>query len=945
MYSIINSNFNRTYNPNSRQNALSDIKKLLTSRDTAAQNKACGYLIEVISRYNKNSNEGARMVEYLLENDITVFLCEATSNLDFTLFRSILTCLRLLWRSRQFFACEHAAHAMTGVLRALAHYASSGSKQPVDVCLHFLCDLLNSVAMNKTTPPLSHQSAYSTVQLLACLSALSTRISTNPNTILSSALVIHSLISYQPDNLTINTNTANALLEVLKKWFGLLMGTLNHYMLVGDNTDSGMFYAVICQLGLDVFGLIKLVGRDQKADFVQTILSDDHEINGLRQSLAQMKEAVSLVVAELVGFTKEHQTQIPTEEYNQFLRLLLSYFYDHPNAENVTDFCDMLFSKGYLMMLPQVQINRNDVSVRKMSTLVLGELLKVLADKYLMVNDVHTATCAKDIHMGLIELQYGIERPHRIGSQLQKSQPYSLLIYIYFYCQSSENPEEATAQLLPYLVEHILKLPKSFRPPPYIIKALWLVFAMSSISNGSLQSLDERVYLEKATDRLVTMLHPQPSVYYTHNPAILLWAFTSQRISHFVQLAVLTQWLKSEDSLPTDLTTQPAVWELLLNILIQCTDKTVVGNGIEALHVCLEDGDDESRQDFAVLVWSMLPNVLSKVLIDPECQIDSNICHFLDLATELPPLQIDQIVCLKTAVLITAIFSKNLPEHCDEGIRHHYEYVCMKLGLYLLSMANQQNDNRVLLSYTNRVGFLQAVLSAADSADERVACAALQLLSYVIHYFTKSNYQPKSVLQIQTHLIIRALKRDSTSERGASLLQLVYMVLNTGASSPLALAYSVEERPTVSAQCNALRALMFRIQLMLCCRDSKNQSSAGWKTLSSIFKHAIVTKNDTKLIATLTSQPWTHTLIHFQLTQGQTQEFLTFTQNWLTLLKITIKKYQEVKRIQLGKHSLVIKTMVMMKKNLDVNGEFKDVAEKLLVIVDEILEDSGIKRD
>lgn len=87
MYSLVNTNFNRTYNPSGRQNALSDIKKLLTSRDTTAQNKACGYLIEVISRYNKNSNEGARMVEYLLDNDITVFLCEATSNLDFTLFR------------------------------------------------------------------------------------------------------------------------------------------------------------------------------------------------------------------------------------------------------------------------------------------------------------------------------------------------------------------------------------------------------------------------------------------------------------------------------------------------------------------------------------------------------------------------------------------------------------------------------------------------------------------------------------------------------------------------------------------------------------------------------------------------------------------------------------------------------------------------------------------
>lgn len=42
---------------------------------------------------------------------------------------------------------------------------------------------------------------------------------------------------------------------------------------------------------------------------------------------------------------------------------------------------------------------------------------------------------------------------------------------------------------------------------------------------------------------------------------------------------------------------------------------------MEALHVCLEDGDDNARQDFAALIWSMLPNVLSKVLIDSEYQI------------------------------------------------------------------------------------------------------------------------------------------------------------------------------------------------------------------------------------------------------------------------------------------------------------------------------------
>lgn len=91
MNNLVNSNFCRTYNPSGRQNALSEIKRLLTSRDTEAQNKACGYLIEVVSRYSQNTNERTRMIEYLLENDITVFLCEATSNLDLSLFRQVPT--------------------------------------------------------------------------------------------------------------------------------------------------------------------------------------------------------------------------------------------------------------------------------------------------------------------------------------------------------------------------------------------------------------------------------------------------------------------------------------------------------------------------------------------------------------------------------------------------------------------------------------------------------------------------------------------------------------------------------------------------------------------------------------------------------------------------------------------------------------------------------------
>ncbi|RVE46224.1 hypothetical protein evm_009114 [Chilo suppressalis] len=433
MFNLVTSNFNKSYNPNGKQNALTDIKRLLTSRHTEAQNKACGYLVEVVSRYNKISKERSRMVEYLLDNDITVFLCEATSNLDYSLFRSVLSCLRLLWMERRFFFEEHASHSMAAVLRALAHYAGSGLHAAVELCLHFLCDLFDGISTFETISPLSYQSAYCIEQLLASLNVLASCLKTNPNGVLSSALVLHALVSYQPENLELKGRTAVALVEVIQNWFTLIMGVLNHSVLMGDKDISGMSYIVVCQLGADVLS-------EHKTDFVQAILTDSHEIDLLKESAYEMRKSIRNIILELVVFTKDYQTQISTEEYSVFLKFLLLYLQESGNREVQLDFCDVLFSKNYLTMLPHAQIAMNDLSVRKMSTLILGEILKSLADKYLNIDDSGAGndTYSRDIQMGLVELQYGIEKPQSVGSCLQKGQPYCLLIYIYFYCQSTE---------------------------------------------------------------------------------------------------------------------------------------------------------------------------------------------------------------------------------------------------------------------------------------------------------------------------------------------------------------------------------------------------------------------------------------------------------------------------------------------------------------------------
>ncbi|CAG5030023.1 unnamed protein product [Parnassius apollo] len=642
--------------------------------------------------------------------------------------RSILTCTRLLWRGRRFFEEEHAAHAMSAVLRVLAHYAAINSNAAVDVCLHFLCDLINGISLHESASPLSHQSAYSVEQLLACLNALTQCFNKNPNNILCSALVLDALISYQPPNLVIRACTANALAQVLKSWLELLVGALNHAVLVDDNGMSGMLLVVTSQIGMDVLRLEKLLGQgNQGTDFIQSILTDDQEINALKESASEMKTCTLRVASELIVFVKDYQDQINTEEYSMFLKFLLNFLQHNTNSYTLSEFCDTLFAKGYLTMLPKCHIRRNDSNVRKLSTLILGEMLIVLAKKYLVNETENNEMCAEQIH--------------------------------------------------------------------------------------------------------------------------------------------LSQWLKAEDSLPEDLAKEFEVWELLLNVLVKCTENTIIHNCMEALKLCLEEADYESKQVFATTIWSKLPEVLSKALIDYNFEIGTNICYLMDIATNLLPTELDQTICLKTAVVLTVLFSKSNLEATYESIetRNHYEYVCLKLCFVLLCLAHDKNDNRVLLTYTNREGFLQGVLLATNHVDDRVACAALELLCYVVRFFARNNYQ-----------------------------------------------------------------------------DSENQSAAGWKTLSSIFKHAVVYKRDSKLAAILASQPWTHTLIRFQITQNVTREFLTFAHGWLTLLEMIIRKSQEGRKRYMSKYNPVTKTLILIKNNLDVEDELKELKQEIIQIIDNIAEMTSI---
>jgi hypothetical protein len=52
------------------------------------------------------------------------------------------------------------------------------------------------------------------------------------------------------------------------------------------------------------YRLTKVLTRNDQKDFVQTILTDNHEVTLLKECADEMSKSIQNVIADLVGFTK-----------------------------------------------------------------------------------------------------------------------------------------------------------------------------------------------------------------------------------------------------------------------------------------------------------------------------------------------------------------------------------------------------------------------------------------------------------------------------------------------------------------------------------------------------------------------------------------------------------------------------------------------------------------
>ena len=67
---------------------------------------------------------------------------------------------------------------------------------------------------------------------------------------------------------------------------------------------------------------------------------------------------IQIIPIFFIYLTQDHQNVITTGEYGVFLRFLFNFMTENAQTEIIQDFCDFLFSNGYLITLPQTHIIR-----------------------------------------------------------------------------------------------------------------------------------------------------------------------------------------------------------------------------------------------------------------------------------------------------------------------------------------------------------------------------------------------------------------------------------------------------------------------------------------------------------------------------------------------------------------------------------------------------------
>ncbi|CAL7947687.1 unnamed protein product [Xylocopa violacea] len=314
-------------------------------------------------------------------------------------------------------------------------------------------------------------------------------------------------------------------------------------------------------------------------------------------------------MSTLVPYVKETAESSETDrvKFHRNLVTCLNNLYKLSSSRGRDDLSNHLTANGCLKHFLHLTIRLPEI-LRRSTCMLLSRIITTLADKSMPISQsACQGTGFEDsMHRGLLDLPKDPEQWGHIIARHKGNCAIALMTLIYYHYHGTQ---ETDMICLKSLIARIVNLPKSGQIPARVLKVLWFLFAVASVSHPS--QCREQDY-ERAVKRLAAALqYSSLNDCYTHHIDLLHYCLKCVEFPKDLRKIAMDLWLveSAGDIKPLlALDCGEVVRHYLLMVVQTGYSKDMIDLAMKGVREMMRM---DNAKEIAEIAWHMLPNLLS----------------------------------------------------------------------------------------------------------------------------------------------------------------------------------------------------------------------------------------------------------------------------------------------------------------------------------------------
>nr|XP_012147439.1 PREDICTED: uncharacterized protein LOC100878394 [Megachile rotundata] len=525
-----------------------------------------------------------------------------------------------------------------------------------------------------------------------------------------------------------------------------------------------------------------------------------------------------------------------------------------------------LTANGYLkyFLLLTTRLPEN---LRRSTCVLLSRIITTLASKSLSISQWPEGATGYEtmMHRGLLDLPRDPEQWKNVIARHQDGSAVALMMLIYYHFHGTR---EIDMICLKSLITRIINLSKC-EVSSQILKVLWFLFAVASVSHSS--SSSEQDY-GKAVKRLAAALqYSRLDDCYTHHIDLLHYCLKCAEFPKDLRNRAMDLWLvESEGDIKPLLTLDcdTVVRHYLMLVIQDGYSEKIIKLAMKGIREMIHLN---KAKEVAEIAWHMLPNLL----LSYQPEKDEQVKAVLELTNISVPGTLSSSVKNRCADSLVRIV---LRREADPKLRT----LAVMQSYVLLVTSSAIKPFTILERYLTTAHFLEELIVQCFSTDTpELSTVCLKLLAFIIHCQGKSSIQRDKPLTIDVQSLADLLLNTRKSVHSSiNAMQLALEILTQNIDGS---AVSLNRNPSNS---NGVRGILNLYETLVIVHGNGDptQRDLVYQCLTSTLKFCH--NHAESLMYHVCSLMSNYGIIVYTLKVGHVScHFLDFVSTWLRCRK------------------------------------------------------------